>query len=112
MATRRWHRIEVYADRLELWAATTEGMVTPVAWQFLEVTTTPADVTIASMSSKVHLAADDSVPATGTGIPGTIDFAPDGTATAAATLFVGTTTDPWRVGIFRMSASAYVFESW
>jgi len=112
-ATRKWQRIDVTANRIEHWESRTTGMATPTQWDHVRTIIAPRDVFVNAMSNKTHVAADDSVPSSGTGLPGTVDFAPDGSA-EAKTLFVGETKGKYmsRVTVYRASGATYVFKDW
>ncbi len=113
VASRRWQRIDVRANQIDHWESTTTGMRAPVDWTHVRTIIAPRDVFVNAMDNRTHVAPDDSVPSAGAGIPGTIDFAPDGSA-EAKTLFIGEAKDKSRarVTVYRASGSAYTFKDW
>ena len=113
VASGRWQELEVTETNVFHWEATTEGMGLPVGYNLVRTITVPKNVFVRSMDGQTHLAPNDSVPAVGDGLPGTVHFAPDGSG-EAATIFVGDVndTDHMRVAIFRATGTAYVFSDW
>lgn len=113
VASRTYQKLEVKSDQVLHWQGTTVGMTPPDDWTLVGTTPVPREVVIASTSDRTHAAADDSVPAAGVGLPAEIDFAPDGTATAA-TIFVTDTGEEvkGRVAIYRATGSAYAYYGW
>lgn len=113
VASRTYQKLEVQGDEIIHWQGDTTGMTPPDDWSLVGTTPVPAEVVIASTSDRTHIQADDSVPTVGTGLPVEIDFAPDGTATAA-TIFVTDSADEnkARVAIYRATGSAYAYYEW
>ena len=93
--------------------ATTTGMAPPSAWTEITTMTVPDQVLIASFDEVTHVTDDTDVPAEGEGLPGAIDFAPDGSATAG-TIFVTDSADDKRarVAVYRASGSVYTYQDW
>ncbi|RMH40621.1 MAG: prepilin-type N-terminal cleavage/methylation domain-containing protein [Deltaproteobacteria bacterium] len=112
--TRRWQRLEVYADRVAHLEAETEGMAVPSSYYEVETVAAPSGVRIGAVSDRTHLAPGDSVPSLGAGL-GTIsiDLAPDGSA-VPGTIFVEREdgSDRYRVTVFRATGAARVFADW
>lgn len=113
VATRRWQRIDVRANQIDHWESETQGMATPANWVHVRTIYAPPDVFVNALDDKTHVAPGNSVPAAGVGLPGTIDFAPDGSA-QAKTIFIGETNDDTRsrVTVYRASGATYVFKDW
>ena len=113
VASRTYQKLEITADQVIHWQGATTGMVMPEEWNLVGVLPLPADVVIASASARTHVETDDAVPGPGAGIPLDIDFAPDGSATAA-TVFITDRGDDdrARVAIYRASGSAYAYDEW
>ena len=113
VASRTFQKLEVKGNEVLHWQGTTTGMTPPDDWSLVGTTPVPSEVVVASTSDRTHSQADDSVPAAGTGLPAEIDFAPDGTATAA-TIFVTDSADEnkARVAIYRATGSAYAYYEW
>ena len=117
ISIRRLQRLVITNGSVEHWEAPTEGMAPPpawpVGWSRVQTVGPPSDVEIYILDNKPHLNPNDSVPAEGAGLGGFIDFAPDGSATAA-TVFVGDNTKERtaRVAIFGATGTAYVFKGW
>ena len=113
MAARRWQRIDVNADKIVHWEATTTGMAPPTNWTHVRTVLAPPDVFINAMDNRTHIVTGDSVPSAGAGIPGTIDFAPDGSA-EAKTVFIGESNNEKhaRVTVYRASGATYTFKEW
>jgi prepilin-type N-terminal cleavage/methylation domain-containing protein len=113
VATGRWQQLEVTDTALLHWQATNEGMGIPTDYDLISRIGTPSNVFIRSMDDRTHMAVGDAVPAVGTGLGGTVNFAPDGSG-QAATIFVGDTNDKAfaRVAIYRATGMAYVFNEW
>jgi hypothetical protein len=95
------------------WQATTTGMTPPEEWSLVGTTPVPSEVLVASTDDRTHAQPDDGVPTEGTGLPFDIDFAPDGSATAA-TIFVTDSADEnrARVAVYRATGSAYAYYEW
>lgn len=113
VASRTYQKLEVKAGEIIHWQGTTTGLTIPDDWSFIGTTPVPSEVAIAATSDRTHIEPDDSVPTSGTGIPAEIDFAPDGTA-SAATIFVTDSADEIRarVVIYRATGSAYAYDEW
>jgi len=113
VASRTYQKLEVQGDEVIHWQGATPGMTPPTDWDLIGTTPVPSQVVVASTSDRTHMSPDDSVPAAGTGLPAEIDFAPDGSATAA-TIFVTDSGDEIkaRVAIYRATGSAYAYYGW
>lgn len=113
VASRTYQKLEVRGDQIIHWQGTTTGMTPPTDWSLVGTTPVPSEVRIASTSDRTHIQPDDSVPAEGAGLPAEIDFAPDGSATAA-TIFVTDSADEnkARIAIYRATGSAYAYYEW
>jgi prepilin-type N-terminal cleavage/methylation domain-containing protein len=113
LSTRRWQRLEITNTSIELWQSDTEGLAAPTGYELVRTLSAPRDVEVMAMASRTHVVKDDSVPAVGSGMDGSINFAPDGVA-EAATVFVGHVHDDTRarVAVYRATGSVYVFEGW
>jgi prepilin-type N-terminal cleavage/methylation domain-containing protein len=113
VASRSYQKLEIKANEIIHWQGTTTGMTPPDDWSFIGTTPVPSEVAIAATSDRTHIQPDDGVPESGTGIPAEIDFAPDGTATAA-TIFVTDSVDEnrARVAVYRATGSAYAYYEW
>jgi prepilin-type N-terminal cleavage/methylation domain-containing protein len=115
LTKRRWQRLEFYADQVQHWQGTTTGLAAPAAWELVHTLAAPKEIRLASTDSTVHLAAATAVPAEGTGLAGTaLGFRIDGTLDSSFTVFVSDATDNdrWRVLMYRLTATAYVFNDW
>ena len=113
VASRTYQKLEVQGDEVIHWQGSTTGMTPPSDWNLVGTTPVPSQVVVASTSDRTHVNPDDSVPAAGAGLPLEIDFAPDGSATAA-TIFVTDSGDEIkaRVAIYRATGSAYAYYGW
>jgi prepilin-type N-terminal cleavage/methylation domain-containing protein len=113
VASRTFQKLEVKSDEIIHWQGQTTGLTPPTDWDYVGTTPVPSEVRVASTSDRTHIQPDDSVPAEGAGLPAEIDFAPDGTATAA-TIFVTDSADEnkARVAIYRATGSAYAYYEW
>lgn len=115
VAKDRWQLIQVAAGRVDHYEATTQGMATPTGWTpSIKTITAPIEVTVNAFDHRSHITAGDSVPSSGAGLTGNIEIAPDGSADAPATVFVGSSnggTD-YRVVLFAATATPKVYESW
>jgi Tfp pilus assembly protein FimT len=113
VATRKYQRIEADDDGVIHYEATDPGMTIPTEWTQVITMSVPNQVVIASFDDVTHASSDTDVPTVGVGLPGTIDFAPDGTATAG-TIFVTDSADDKRarVAVYRASGSAYTYQDW
>ena len=113
VASRTYQRIEVDASGVVHYQGDTEGMVPPETWTQVITMPAPNQVEIASFDTITHVTDDTDVPEPGVGLPGVIEFAPDGTATAA-TIFVTDSADDKRarVAVYRASGSVYTYQDW
>lgn len=113
VASRSYQKLEVTADGVIHWQAETTGMAAPTGWLFVAQLDVPDSVVISAVSDRTHVNANDSVPAAGTGLPSDIDFAPDGSATAA-TIFVEDSAEQnqTRVAVYGATGSAYAYDDW
>jgi hypothetical protein len=114
VATRTKQRIVVEADQVVHQQASGPGLVVDlnVDPQTIGRTPVPSQVVISSMDSTAH-DSSGSDPTPGTGLPGAIDFEPDGSA-SEATVFVSDfrSEDRARVVIYPATGSAYVYYEW
>jgi len=114
-ASRRWQRLVISADDVTYDEATTVGMAAPVAWQEIRVIRPAGSVIIAAGGTTTTLdpGAD---PALGAGLPLTITFSPDGSATAGTIYLQRTTSslqaERMRVTVVRATAASYVYNDW
>jgi prepilin-type N-terminal cleavage/methylation domain-containing protein len=113
VASRTYQMLEVHDDQVLHYQGATTGMTMPTDWNLIGTTPALHGVVIASASDRTHTETDDGVPAAGAGLPATIYFPPDGTA-SPATIFVTDEQDAnrARVAIYRATASAYAFNEW
>ncbi|HEU5055305.1 MAG TPA: type II secretion system protein [Kofleriaceae bacterium] len=113
VASRTYQKLEVQGDEVIHWQGATSGMTPPTDWNLVGTTPVPSQIVIAATSDRTHASPDDSVPNAGIGLPAEIDFAPDGTATAA-TIFVTDSAEEIkaRVAIYRATGSAYAYYGW
>ena len=113
LSTRRWQRLEITSTGVELWQSDTEGLADPTGYELVRSIAAPRDIEVMAIDDRTHIVKGDSVPSVGTGLDGSINFAPDGIA-EAATVFVGNTRDDTRarVAVYRATGSVYVFEGW
>lgn len=114
VASRTYQKLEVRSDRVLHWQADTTGMSAPEDWTLVATVYVPAEVVISSTSPRTHIKADDDVPDEGANLPFEIDFAPDGTVAAGATIFVQDNEgeNRARVAIYRATGSAYTYYEW
>jgi prepilin-type N-terminal cleavage/methylation domain-containing protein len=112
MATRRWHRITVGATGATIEQSTTSGMATPTAYQVIRTFTMPYRIKVWSLSGST-LITDGSSPVDGTGLPGTISFGPDGSATAN-TIFLGDRRgrSRYRLAVFAATGFTRRYDRW
>jgi prepilin-type N-terminal cleavage/methylation domain-containing protein len=113
VSTRRWQRMQVSGDRVVILQSQSEGMVTPTAWDVIGYVMAPGGVRIDSFDTTTHLVANSSVPSPGDGLPGAIDFAPDGSA-QSGTVFITDISDDEKVRVifYRASGAAYMRSEW
>lgn len=112
-ATRKWQRMDVRSTGIYFWEASTEGLSAPTAWVYVESMSVPGHIKIASFDAATHLKSDDNVPAEGAGLPGVVDFSPDGQATAASVFITDDNDrDKVRVIFYRASGSAHKRGGW
>ncbi|HTM20390.1 MAG TPA: GspH/FimT family pseudopilin [Kofleriaceae bacterium] len=111
VSSRRWQRIEFTSEYATVWQSTTTGMAVPTDWQSIEVLSTPQNVSVASTDDATHVA-PGSPPGVGAGLPGAVDFAPDGTA-ETFTVFLQDTNDVRaRVVVYRATGTPVVLSGW
>jgi len=110
-ASRKWQRLEVNADSVVHMEAEEQGMGIPAAYYVVATLSVPRDVSISAWSDRTHTAPDDTVPDPGDGLGGFIDFAPDGSGTAA-TIFIKDDTLRYRVAVFRATGLSRIFAEW
>lgn len=112
-ATRKWQRMDVRSTGIYFWEATTAGLSAPTSWVYVESMSVPGHIKIASFDAATHLQSNDGVPAEGAGLPGAIDFSPDGQATAASVFIADDNNrDKVRVIVYRASGSAHKRGGW
>lgn len=113
VATGRIHRVEVRADEVNLWQATTEGLGTPSGWDFVSQVAAPREVSVVAADGRAHMSPNDSVPGAGANVPKVVDFKPDGSA-EAATFFVGSQDRQRRarVSVYGTTGSVHVWDDW
>ena len=114
VAARRWQRVEIQPNQVSAWEATSTGMAVPTTWQFVRSFGAPSKVEVIAMSDRTHVLVNDSVPGPGVGLDGAVEFRPDGSAAAAATIFIADSNDVkhMRVAVYPATGSAYVFGEW
>jgi prepilin-type N-terminal cleavage/methylation domain-containing protein len=114
VATRTRQRIAVEADQVVHTQAAGPGLKGDLDISPLPIgrTPVPSQVVISSMDATAH-DASGSGPTPGAGLPGLIDFEPDGSA-SEATVFVSDfrSEDRARVVIYPATGSAYVYYEW
>lgn len=113
VASRTRQMIEVTVDRVVHYRASEPGMAPATDWELIGTLPVPPQVWIASTDPRAHLESGDGVPELGAGLPFQVQFAPDGTATAA-TVFVHDAQDDIRarVAIFKATGSAFAYSEW
>ena len=114
VASNTYQRIEVTTDGIVHYEADDPGMTLPESFtDEIARVDLPDQVVISSFDTITHVTDDTDVPEEGAGLPGTIDFAPDGTA-SAATIFVTDSSDDFRarVAVYRASGSVYTYQDW
>jgi Tfp pilus assembly protein FimT len=113
IATHTYQRITVAADEISHYQGATSGMAVPDSWNLITTLEVPDQVTVASFDDATHVTDDTDVPEVGAGLPATIDFSPDGSA-SSATIFVTDSADDKRarVAIYRASGSVYTYQDW
>jgi prepilin-type N-terminal cleavage/methylation domain-containing protein len=113
VASRRIQLIEVEADRIVHRMALEPGLKQPSEWQLVETLDVPADVVIRSLDDSTHVQSNLDLPTPGDGVPGEIQFAPDGSA-QARTIFVEDSRSQGRarVVVYRATGSVYAYSEW
>jgi type II secretion system protein H len=111
ISSRRWQRIEFNADYLTVWQSDTTGMGPVANWQQLEVVSAPHKVSVASTAASTNVA-PGSAPAEGSDIPGSVDFAPDGSAQSFSVFIKGDDGSQRRVIVYRATGTAVVLNGW
>lgn len=113
VASRTRQKLEIDADQVIHWQATTTGMAPATAWRQVGTTPVPGNVTITAFDDRPHVDTDDGVPVSGTGLPAEIEFTPDGAA-QGATIFVTDDSDQnrARVVVYGATGSAYAYNEW
>ena len=111
-SSRRWQRVELASDHVTVWQSTTTGMGVPATWELVENISAPAKVRVASTDDATHIAVG-AAPADGAGLPGAVDFAPDGTAQSFTAFLAGTVDETRRrIIVYRATGATYVLEDW
>jgi prepilin-type N-terminal cleavage/methylation domain-containing protein len=113
IGTRRWHRLTFTAGGVVVERATTTGMSTPVAYTQVSTYNAPVQTKVHSYEAITEVVGDGSAPTEGTGLPASVMFAPDGTA-SAATIYVtdARNVSRFRVATFRSTGLSRVYEGW
>ena len=113
MSSQRIQRLQFDADQIVHLQATETGLKNPDEWEEIGRIVIPSNIEIVATSDRVHLDANDEVPAEGEGIGEAVDFSPDGSA-KAITVFIGDTARRklGRVAFYGATGSARVFEAW
>jgi len=113
MSTRKWQRIEFDTTTVTVWQSDTTGMGPVNTWEKLEVISAPGNVQVAATDTATHVALAASVPSAGSGVPGAVDYAPDGSA-QAFTVFLEAPRDGThnRVIVYRATGATYVLKDW
>jgi prepilin-type N-terminal cleavage/methylation domain-containing protein len=111
--TNRRQLIQLTANGVVIWQSQSEGMGPATGWDQLDVLVPPASVRVDSFSQRTHLTINDSVPASGANLPGTIELAPDGSAQPGS-IFITDKNDrtKLRVIFYRGTGTAYVRSGW
>lgn len=113
LSSQRIQRLQFEEGGIIHYQAQSTGLGTPTGWDELAQVRAPGDITIRATSDRTHLNPNDSVPAAGSGLSATLDFSPDGSA-SAMTIFVGDGNDKTRarVTFFGATGTARVFIEW
>ena len=113
VASNTYQRIQVTSTGVVHYQGDDDGMTIPTFTDEVAHLPVPDQVEIVSFDDVTHVTDDTDVPEEGAGLPGTIDFAPDGTA-SAATVFVTDSSDDYRarVAVYRASGSVYTYQDW
>ena len=123
VSTRKIHKVEVYESTdgeqiVEITAAASTGMAVPSPlpsgyWQLVEIKRVPRGVTVESVVAGAKTSTGETV-AAGAGIPYTLYFKPDGSATASTVYLVDRAAAPrkYRVLVYHATGSSYAREGW
>ena len=114
IASRRWHRVVVAKNGVAIEAATTTGMVAPTDWSRVMWAPSPRRIQIVALEATTRATSAGVEPADGAGLDThVLLFAPDGSS-ASRTLYVADNTKRarYRVGVYRATGSARVFDGW
>lgn len=113
IATRKYQRISVDAAGVTHEQATTTGMAAPTEWETVAVMSLPDRVEIAAFDQTTHALEGEDVPSDGEGLPGTIDFAPDGSATAGSVFIEDASGEHQnRAIVYSATGAVYTYEAW
>lgn len=113
--TRRIHRVDVTANEVLVWQSSLTGFGTTGAqWQFVQRFTTPKNAFVFAAESSIRTTSGNS-PTQNTGLPYTMTFKPDGSATGG-TIYVSDTQNSakkkYRVLVYRATGSSYARSTW
>ena len=111
-SSRRWQRLEFNATTVTVWQSESTGMGPVLVWQPIETISAPGKVSVAATDDSTHVAVNSSVPAAGDGLPGAVDFAPDGTAQSFTVFIQGQDATRSRVIVYRATGASWVLEDW
>ncbi len=111
-SSRRWQRLEFNGSTVTVWQSDTTGMGPVNAWQPLETIAVPAKVSVASTDTSTHVALGSGVPSPGDGLPGAVDFAPDGSAQSFTVFIQGEDGTRSRVIVYRATGASWVLKDW
>lgn len=120
VSTRKVHKVEVYESTdgeqiVEITAAQATGMAYSGAtvWELVEIKRVPRSVIVESVVSGAKATAGESVTA-GAGLPATMYFKPDGSATASTVYLLDrrASARKYRVLVYHATGSSYAREGW
>lgn len=123
VSTRKVHRVQIYADAsgeqiVLVEAATETGMAIPTSapasyWQTVEVKRVPKSA-IVQAATPAAITTTGATPGEGDGLPYTMYFKPDGSATASTIYITDRSGSPrfYRVLVYPATGSTYAREAW
>jgi hypothetical protein len=114
IASRRWHRVITAKNGVAIEASNTLGMATPTSWYRVMWVPTPRRIQIVALETTTRATSSGVEPVDGSGLDShVLLFAPDGSS-ASRTLYVADNTRraKYRVGVYRATGSARVFDGW
>jgi len=121
VSTRKVHRVQFMIDSttsepyIVIDQAPTTGMAIPTSnWQMVQYTRMPKGVILWSAAAGVQATPTGTTPTQNAGLPYTMYFKPDGTATPS-TIYLrdrGGSVHYYRIYIYQATGSSYVRESW